>query len=170
MNDEIFEIVNKAGEVIGLEKRSIVHGNPKLMHRVVHCLIFNSKQELYLQLRSMNKDVQPGKWDTSVGGHLMPKETIFNAIKRETSEELNINLKNFKHLYQYIMSNDIETELVDTFMATYDALIIPNYDEISEGKFWTKQDIDKNLNNNIFTPNFIDEWNRYNTIYLKGIK
>ncbi len=80
---EYFEIVNEQGEVIGKAPRSECHGNPALVHRAVHVLVFNKKGELLLQLRSKDKDIQPGKWDTSVGGHLGVGESYQQAALRE---------------------------------------------------------------------------------------
>ena len=161
VKNELFEIVDKDGSVIGHARRCEAHGNPSLMHRVVHCLVFNSKGELYLQKRSETKDIQPGKWDTSVGGHLIPRETVLQAICRETEEELSIKTDDFIFLYRYILSNEIETELVDTFKLVYDGAIHPDPDEISEGRFWKRSEIETALKSGIFTPNFEDEWNHY---------
>lgn len=64
--EELLEVVTKEGEIIKTLSRSKIHGNPSLIHRVVHVLVFNKKGGLFLQKRSMNKDVAPGKWDTSL--------------------------------------------------------------------------------------------------------
>ena len=66
MAEEYLEVVDEKGRIITSLPRSEIHGNPSLMHKVVHVLVFNDKGELLLQKRSMNKDVAPGKWDTSV--------------------------------------------------------------------------------------------------------
>ena len=68
---EFFDIVDDEDRVIGQAPRSQCHGDPRLVHRVAHVLVFNSRGELLLQKRSVTKDIQPGKWDTSVGGHLV---------------------------------------------------------------------------------------------------
>jgi len=80
--EEYLEVVDKDGLIISIAPRSIIHGNPSMLHRVVHILVFNSKGEILLQKRATHKDVAPGKWDTSVGGHIMPGEDIVNAAKR----------------------------------------------------------------------------------------
>ena len=90
VGDEILEVVDKNGNVLELAKRSEIHGNPSLLHRVVHILVFDGKGRILLQKRSLNKDVAPGKWDTSVGGHVNPGEDILDAAKREMKEELGI--------------------------------------------------------------------------------
>ncbi len=76
--------------VIGKATRAEVHRGPGKLHPVIHLHIINSKGEIYLQKRSMAKDTFPGKWDTSVGGHVDLGETIEQALFRETAEELNI--------------------------------------------------------------------------------
>ncbi len=85
--EELLEVVTKEGKIIGILPRSEIHGDPSKLHRVVHILVFNTKGELLLQKRSMNKDVAPEKWDTSVGGHVNPGEELFDAVRREMNEE-----------------------------------------------------------------------------------
>ena len=71
---EICDIYNEAGEPIGRATRGEAHQNPSLVHRAVHVLVFNRGGQLLLQKRVQAKDIEPGKWDTSVGGHLDPGE------------------------------------------------------------------------------------------------
>ena len=54
-----------------------------LLHPVVHLHLFNSRGELYLQKRPEWKDIQPGRWDTAVGGHVDYGETVDEALRRE---------------------------------------------------------------------------------------
>lgn len=64
------------------------HGGGGLLHPVVHLHLFNSRGELYLQRRPVWKDIQPGRWDTAVGGHVDYGETVDDALRREVREEL----------------------------------------------------------------------------------
>ena len=90
MQEEIFPIVNTEGEVVGSATRKECHAGTFLLHPVVHLHIFNSAGELYLQKRVMTKKIQPGKWDTAVGGHVDYGERIEDALLRETREELGV--------------------------------------------------------------------------------
>jgi len=67
---KLFDLLNDDDKVIGQALRSACHGDPGLIHRAVHVLVFNSSGALLLQKRAPGKYIQPGKWDTSVGGHL----------------------------------------------------------------------------------------------------
>ena len=57
---ELFPIVDEQGNVVGSATRAECHSGSMLLHPVVHLHIFDSQGRLYLQRRSMNKDIQPG--------------------------------------------------------------------------------------------------------------
>jgi isopentenyldiphosphate isomerase len=157
---EWFPIVDENGNTIGEAPRNICHdGKSKLLHPVVHLHLFNGAGELFLQKRAMKKDIQPGKWDTSVGGHVSPEETVEEALVREAEEEL--GLKNFipEFLGRYIWESQLERELVNSFSTNTKDVPVINKDEIEEGKFWSLEEIKDNLGKDIFTPNFEHEFN-----------
>ncbi|HDH53767.1 MAG TPA: NUDIX domain-containing protein [Nitrospirae bacterium] len=180
MQEELLEVVSETGEVIRTLPRSEIHGNPSLIHRVVHVLVFNEKGELFLQKRSMNKDVAAGKWDTSVGGHVNSGETPGEAVKREMEEELGITTCDPEFLYTYIHSNPYETELVHTYYCTYDGEINFQEDEIDEVRPWSLDEIRLNTGSGILSDNFeheIEKYMKYVTIHtgtkaqsIKGTK
>ena len=162
--EEYFPIVNEKGELLGRATRKECHnGKSFILHPVVHLHIFNSKGQLFLQKRSLNKDVQPGKWDTSVGGHIDYGEDINTALFREVFEELGI--KDFKpeFITSYVFTSNIEKELVHIHKTIYDGKIIFDPEEIDEGRFWDIEEIKTNLktHSDIFTSNFIQEFNNY---------
>jgi isopentenyldiphosphate isomerase len=159
--DELLEVVDKNGKVKGLAKRSDIHGDPSLVHRVIHILVFDKKGRLLLQKRSMNKDVAPGKWDTSVGGHVNPGEDILGAAKREMKEELGVVDCGLDYLYSYMFSNHIESELISTFTCRYNGKFLFNKDEIDEIAFWDIEDIRENLGKGVFSAQFEKEISVY---------
>ncbi len=155
--DEFLEIVDPQGNPTGLARRSRLHGDPALLHRVVHVLVFNGKGDLLLQKRSRRKDVAPGKWDTSVGGHVNPGEDVLAASKREMKEELGIVDVELKFLYKHLFSNEVESELVYTFVCRYDGQFTPNKEEMDEAAFWNLDRIRLHLGKGIFSRHFEDE-------------
>jgi len=165
-NEEQLDVVNDNGDIIGTLPRSKIHGDPSLLHMVVHVLVFNTKSELLLQKRSMDKDVAPGKWDTSVGGHVNAGELIMDAVMREMEEELGITTCGPEFLYSYIHSNDYEAELVHTHKCVYDGEIEFQQEEIDEVRPWTLDEIKGVMGKGILSDNFEHEIG----IYLKYIK
>jgi isopentenyldiphosphate isomerase/intracellular septation protein A len=157
-DEEIFDLVNPEGKVIGKAPRSAVHGNPQLLHPVVHIHVFNKNGQLFLQKRAKSKEVQPNKWDTSVGGHVQSGESVENALIREAEEELGIKNAQYQPLYRYVMKNEFESELVHTFRTRHNGPFKINKEEITFGRFWKIKEIKNNLRKEIFTPNFEQEF------------
>ena len=91
MSEEIFDVVNEHDEVIDRKPRSEVHARG-LLHRAVHVLVFNSRGEIFLQKRSMTKDREAGKWDSSSSGHVDSGEGYDACAVRESREELGLRL------------------------------------------------------------------------------
>ena len=160
-SEEYLEIVDYSGKVISSAPRSEVHGNPSLIHRVVHVLVFNRKGEILLQKRSLNKDVAPGRWDTSVGGHVGIGEDLITSSMREMREELGIAGNRPEYLYSYMHSNAYETELVATFRYIYEGEFSFNREEIDEIRFWNYDEIREAIGNAILSDNFEHEFSTY---------
>ena len=124
-NEEMFPIVDEEGNITGAATRGECHSGSKLLHPVVHLHVFSSKGDLYLQKRPEWKDIQPGKWDTAVGGHVDLGESVDMALKREVREELGITDFIPEHLTSYVFESARERELVFVYKTVYDGDIHP---------------------------------------------
>lgn len=155
-NQELFPIVDEQGNIVGSATRGECHNGSKLLHPVVHLHVFNPQGQLYLQKRPDWKDIQPGKWDTAVGGHVDLGESVEQALRRETREELGITDFTPTPVTHYVFESARERELVFTFKTVYDGCITPT-DELDGGRFWDKEEIEANIGKGVFTPNFEGE-------------
>jgi len=158
---ELCDIVTEENIVVGHRARSDCHGNPELIHRAVHILVFNSDWQLLLQKRSLSKEVQPGRWDSSVGGHVEAGENYLAAARREMKEELGLSELPLTLLYPSKIRNSFESENVMTFLARYDGAVDFSAEEIAEVRYWTPEEIDQVIGKEILTPNFEEEWGRW---------
>lgn len=160
--EEYFPIINAEGDIVGKATRKECHSGSMLLHPVVHLHIFRQGGYIYLQKRSLNKDIQPGKWDTAVGGHVDYGESIESALYREASEELGLKEIYPQKLISYIFQSEIEREMVNVYFINVSDDFTPIFDpiEIDEARFWHLDEIDKAVGKGILTPNFEKEFNR----------
>ena len=157
--DELFDIFDEQGNHIGTALRSRCHGDPSLIHRTAHVMVIHPESgDILLQKRTMTKDIQPGKWDTAVGGHVSYGETILEAVHREAEEELKFTDFNPIYLQTYEFESAVEREMVNVFAAVGTYELSPDLDEVDEGRWWSIEDIDQALGKNILTPNFESEF------------
>lgn len=159
-NEELFPEVDECGNIIGSMTRGKAHDGSKRLHPVVHLHVFNQAGCLYLQKRPEWKDIQPGKWDTAVGGHMALGEDVETALRREAAEELGISCFSPVPLGCYVFESSCERELVQVYKTVYDNDIIPDKEELAGGRFWTVDEIRNSMGKGVFTPNFESEIER----------
>ena len=142
-SSELFDVVDADDQVIGQATRGEVHAQG-LLHRSVHILVFNSDGDLFLQLRGMNKDQNPGNWDSSAAGHVNAGEDYRACAHRELMEELGISEK-LSFSMKFKACRETLWEHVELYQCTTSQKIMINPKEISEGRFWPLAELQQAL-------------------------
>jgi isopentenyldiphosphate isomerase/intracellular septation protein A len=156
--EEWLPLVDEKGTVIGKAPRSIVHSNAEMLHPVVHLHVINERKELFLQKRRMTKKAFPGKWDTSVGGHVAFGETIETALSRESAEEIGLREFTPVPVGHYVSRQENDSELVFVFYTRYSGPLTIDRNEIDDGRFWTQAEIAAGSADGSFTPSVVTEF------------
>lgn len=87
--DEMVVLVDEENRVTGAAPRHEMRAR-NLPHRATYVFVFNSAGELYVQHRTMTKDVYPGYYDLAAGGVVLTGETYEESAVRELEEEMGI--------------------------------------------------------------------------------
>ena len=156
---EMLPVVDEAGNIVDGATRGVCHGGSFLLHPVVHLHVFDGGGRLYLQRRPAWKDIQPGRWDTAVGGHVALGESVEEALRREAREELGLTGFEAERLWTYVHRSECERELVYSFRTVWSGAIAPS-EETAGGRYWTRREVEESLGRGVFTPNFEAEWER----------
>ena len=159
---EIFDVVNERDEVVGQSPREEVH-RLGLMHRAVHVLVFNSRGQIFLQKRSMNKDRQPGLWDSSASGHVDSGEGYDACAVREVREEIGLRLKaSPERVFKLTASPETDQEHVWVYRCTSEGPFTLNEDEIERGGWFAPEKVTRWIaeRRHEFASAFVVIWSR----------
>jgi isopentenyldiphosphate isomerase len=143
MKEEIFDVVNERDEVIGRQSRCEVH-RLGLMHRAVHVLVFNAAGQVFLQKRSMQKDRQPGLWDSSASGHVDSGEDYDACAVRELREEIGLELVEPPlRLFKLAASPATDQEHVWVYRCRAEGPFRLDPEEIETGDWFTPDEVNR---------------------------
>ncbi|MEC4748311.1 NUDIX domain-containing protein [Methylomicrobium sp. Wu6] len=165
-HQEILAVVDQDDNIIGTCARHIVHASG-MMHRAVHILVFDDSGRLFLQKRSMRKDLNPGLWDTSAAGHVDAHEDYDASALRELREELGIERGDpMILLFKIPPTLENGMEFVQVYRVTHNGPFVLAADEIDDGNWFTQEEIDARVqaDDMLLTPTFKILWRQWGTV------
>lgn len=162
--EEFFDLVDASDRVIGRMSRAEVHLT-KALHRAVHIMVFDTEGRLYLQKRSMRKDMLPGLWTSSCSGHVDSGEDYDCAAVRELEEELSIRVTDphqLEFLFKQAACEATGFEFVQVYRLHWPHAVIADEFEVSALLRLDVPEVENRLSRNPedFTPCFNLLWQR----------
>ena len=141
--DELFDVVDEKDRVTGQLTRREVHRRG-LRHRAVHLLVINRAGRVFLQRRSMQKDLFPGMWDSSAAGHVGAGEDYDGTARRELEEELGCRPElPPQRLFKIEAREETGLEFVWVYRVEAEGPFILQADEIESGDWFSVEEIDR---------------------------
>jgi isopentenyl-diphosphate delta-isomerase len=167
-------LVNEHDEPVGAMEKMEAH-RKALLHRAFSIFIFNSRGEMLLQQRALNKYHSGGLWTNACCSHPFPGEDTLDAAKRRLYEELGFSAelkKIFDFTYKSPFDNGLtEHEFDHVFVGSYEGSIVPQKDEVNDYCYKSLADIKHSLSTHPskYTSWFhiafprVEEWSVANT-------
>ena len=160
--EEMFDVVDSSDKVIGRASREEIH-RKGLLHRSTHLLVFDGSGRVLLQKRSMRKDRFPGRWDSSVSGHVDSGEHYDECVVRETMEEIGIDLAGTPdRLFKINACDETDQEFTWVYRTESEGPFSPNGDEISEIGWFTWEEASRLVETDpeSVSPSFALVWSK----------
>ena len=160
--DELFDIVDELNQVTGQGTRREIHEG-SLRHRAVHMFLVNKHGAVLLQKRSLWKDRQPGKWDSSAAGHLDAGESYEEAVVRELKEELGVSGCGLQKIADFDAGENNGWEFISLYEGRYSGKVRFPAAEVDSVQWFTPEQIQAWVERRPqdFSPAFIPCWNAW---------
>jgi NUDIX domain. len=168
MNTELLSVVDENDCIIDTCARHIIHATG-LRHRAVHILVFNEQGQLFLQKRSMKKDLNGGLWDTSAAGHVDAGEDYDISAVREIEEELGISAAHMlEPLFKLPATAAIGMEFIQVYRCIHNGPFNLAPDEIDEGDWFSVAEIAERIeaDDQRLTETFKTIWRQFEALAI----
>lgn len=158
--DEIVLIVDRNNKETGSAPRHEMRAKG-LLHRACYILVFNSRDELFVQKRTMSKDIYPGYYDVAAGGVVLAGESYDESARRELAEELGI--RNIALTSHFVFFYDAGKNQVwgRVYSCIHDGGLTLQAEEVESGFFAAPEDVLALSKKEPFTPDGIYVLKRY---------
>jgi isopentenyldiphosphate isomerase len=158
--DEIVAIVDEQNNIIGAAPRWEMRMK-RLPHRSTYILVFNPQGALYVQKRTLTKDVFPGYYDPATGGVVLAGEGYKESALRELDEEMGIQNVPLTALFEFYFADTHTRVWGSAFSCVYDGPLILQQEEVEHVEVMTIDDILRRSTTEQFTPDGLLVIRRY---------
>jgi isopentenyldiphosphate isomerase len=149
--DEIVTIVDEHNKVLGAVPRREMRAK-NLPHRSTYILVFNAQGELYVQKRTMTKDVFPGYYDPAAGGVVLAGESYEQGAVRELAEEMGIRDVPLTWVFDFYFADERTRVWGGAFSCVYDGEVVLQEEEVEDVALMTSAEILRRAETEPFTP------------------
>ena len=153
---ELVDVIDAEGSTIAVVTRREMRAR-RLPHRSVYLLVFNSRGEVFIHLRTATKDVYPSHWDVTVGGVLSAGESFDEGALREGQEELGVALE-VQPLFPFRYEDERSAVLGMVYRAVHDGPFALQAEEIVRGEFVSVEELELRVQRDPFCPDGLQVW------------
>lgn len=141
-------LVDEKDSPVGMAAKMEAH-QKGMLHRAFSIFIFNSKGEMLMQQRAINKYHSGGLWTNACCSHPAPGEEITETMQRRLAEEMGFKTpvkKIFDFIYKAEFDNGLtEYEFDHVFAGEYDGPVVFTTNEVMDYCYKDLQEIDQSL-------------------------
>jgi 8-oxo-dGTP pyrophosphatase MutT (NUDIX family) len=157
---ELVVIVDVHNHIIGSELRPVMR-RKGLIHRASYILVFSSIGKLFVQDRTMTKDIFPGYHDLCTGGVVLAGEGYEESARRELEEELGITGVPLMFHFDFYGEYSGQKVWGRVFSCVSDGPFILQPEEVAGGAFYDLDEVKRLITKEPCTPDSVYVLERY---------
>lgn len=151
---EFVQIVDENNEEIAAVTRRLMR-EQNLIHRASYVLVFNHRDELFVQQRTLSKDIYPGYHDVAAGGVVVAGESYEDSAARELAEELGVTDVPLLPCFDHYFEDEGNRVWGRVFRCRHDGPFTLQPEEVAGGRFMTLEQVMALSKREPFTPDGI---------------
>lgn len=158
LREDWLPIVNEHGKIIGsIQSQISLNDEKKYLHPVVR-ILFIDKSMVLLEKKTEEVAGDNDLWDSTISNHVQVNQTIEQCVEKTVENKYAINGFKYMYLSKYIIESKKEKQYAFLFISCLQSDFKLNSETAQQTKWWTKKQIEENLNSGIFTENFKIEY------------
>ncbi len=141
--DEVLDLVDENDNIIGEVTKKEANSDPSLYHREIVVLLYDDKNRVLLQQRSLKKKVYPGLWTETCAGHVPKGASYEKTAHQELKEEIGFDT-DLKFVGKEICRFPNETHFDACYLGKYSGEKINlEKEEVEKVKFVSEEEFDQ---------------------------
>jgi len=157
---EMVDWIDEHGRVLESLPRAEMRRR-NLLHRSTATLVFHPDGRLFVQQRTLTKDVYPGLFDVCVGGTVVSGESFELNACREIGEELGIHGVPVYALFDHRFADAQTNNAIRVFGCVYDGSVTFQPEEVADGFWADRAKVEELLATGKVCPDSIQGWRLY---------
>ncbi|MEN8139589.1 MAG: NUDIX hydrolase YfcD [Thermodesulfobacteriota bacterium] len=149
--DERIIIVDEENREIGLADRARMRSE-NLIHRATYILVFNDSGQLFVQKRTLTKDIYPGYFEIAAGGVVAAGEGYEESARRELQEELGIAAKELTCHFDNFYDTPANRVWGRVYSCVHNGPMILQETEVASGQFMAIREVEEMMGRERFCP------------------
>ncbi len=158
--DETVAVVDEHNTVIGSAPRRVMR-EKGLIHRATYILVFDSRGRLFVQDRTMTKDIFPGFHDLCTGGVVLAGEGYEESARRELEEEIGVTGAELAFLFDFYGEYAGQRVWGRVFSCVSDGPFTLQPEEVTGGAFLEIDEVKRLMESGPCTPDSVCVFLRY---------
>ena len=157
---ELVDVVDAQDRVVGRASRGEVRAR-RLRHRATYLLVFNGRGELFIHLRTADKDIYPSYWDVAVGGVVGAGESYDDGARRELAEEVGIRDAVPEALFDFAHEDERNCVNGRIYRVVWDGPLVLQAEEVVRGEWLPPAAVRERITREPFCPDGVVAFERF---------